>query len=1083
MAAEGPQMAQLVRAYLALDSPDPSTAQQLADGLGRGDWKMLQIVKELGSALTSEVDATRAKGVELLSSVVVKMDKELLDRQTTKTLTTFFVDKLSEKTSLVPCATALTELTTCSTFGTGEGMEVARGALSSVTLKAHPQAIRHSVYVLLDHLMTHSRPALKRLGNDFIGGYCALVEGEKDPRNLMISFSVIKVILLEFDIVRHVEDLFDVTFCYFPITFTPPTDDPYGISSEDLIVALRNCLCATPLFGRLALPLFLDKMQAASEKAKRQTLQALIACFPIYGAEVSGEWAGRFSEALIIEVFHASDTDMQDLALHTFRSLYATLYPDHPALPVVEETHAADGGDVEMSSPADTEEDKIEGVAVKAVLNSLDELQEPDKNNAKPAVRILTAFVAASNRLARYVIKQALPPLLDLYKDQDQITLRPSILSHIATLLSSLSDPEPETPASAAPLFSPPTLSHASGESPLEPFRDDLLTILTFSSRALTCRTASVSGLVALLKIPAFLSPAEVDFCVSAINDVLVQPDGDEYYDAALDALVIVARLFPRTVESSTLPILFRAFPSSPAPEPTSSESEAYRRALEALAALCLHPDLFEILTLRLTSRLEEILAFTPTSPSDFSAATLYAHHILETLRAVLQEKIRRNHLDVGKYIERFVPGLCALFILPTPRASADDAEGKRVVAKDPRLLVDVGKVVNLVVQRVDLERQTSFSHAVNEAFHHGKLDMLLGSAGKAAESANFQPFSSSSATSQQNLVSLFTSLLLAMRPAVSLPSSELLTFLRSFLARSLVCQNEIQLVAVLHLLSNSVNKRAQDVGEFIDEDLPRFFSESVKDASKPLAMRRSALRVFTWVAKGLIVRSDQRGYTMVDQLLDLFHDSELGRTAATSLSVIAEDKDRVLSKENFAVIRLLYKQRFFTYLLPKLVTSYKAASSEDQVIYLTALSSVLQHIPKQLTLSELPKLLPLLITALDLPDPLLRANVIDALAVLVKEVPAEMENSISGIAGKVLKGLTGGAGAGQTPAQARSAAQLRLSSLSFLAVLPAHIPYLALHSQKAVVLKELGKAVDDPRKDVRRAAVECRSAWFLYSG
>jgi DNA repair/transcription protein MET18/MMS19 len=39
------------------------------------------------------------------------------------------------------------------------------------------------------------------------------------------------------------------------------------------------------------------------------------------------------------------------------------------------------------------------------------------------------------------------------------------------------------------------------------------------------------------------------------------------------------------------------------------------------------------------------------------------------------------------------------------------------------------------------------------------------------------------------------------------------------------------------------------------------------------------------------------------------------------------------------------------------------------------------------------------------------------------------------------------------------------------------------LHSQKAVVLKELGKAVDDPRKDVRRAAVECRSKWFLYSG
>lgn len=60
---------------------------------------------------------------------------------------------------------------------------------------------------------------------------------------------------------------------------------------------------------------------------------------------------------------------------------------------------------------------------------------------------------------------------------------------------------------------------------------------------------------------------------------------------------------------------------------------------------------------------------------------------------------------------------------------------------------------------------------------------------------------------------------------------------------------------------------------------------------------------------------------------------------------------------------------------------------------------------------------------------------------------------------------------------------KLRIASLNFLAVLPAHIPYTTLHPQKATILKELGKAVDDPRRDVRRAAVDCRSKWFMYSG
>ena len=40
-----------------------------------------------------------------------------------------------------------------------------------------------------------------------------------------------------------VQELFDVTFCYFPITFTPPKDDPYGITSEDLILSLRCAHC------------------------------------------------------------------------------------------------------------------------------------------------------------------------------------------------------------------------------------------------------------------------------------------------------------------------------------------------------------------------------------------------------------------------------------------------------------------------------------------------------------------------------------------------------------------------------------------------------------------------------------------------------------------------------------------------------------------------------------------------------------------------------------------------------------------------------------------------------------------------
>jgi DNA repair/transcription protein MET18/MMS19 len=94
---------------------------------------------------------------------------------------------------------------------------------------------------------------------EFISGYIALAEGEKDPRNLLTAFAIARVILIEFDITDHVEvcllfvagngdvsfltyftrqALFNITFCYFPISFRPPPNDPYGIGADDLKIAL-----------------------------------------------------------------------------------------------------------------------------------------------------------------------------------------------------------------------------------------------------------------------------------------------------------------------------------------------------------------------------------------------------------------------------------------------------------------------------------------------------------------------------------------------------------------------------------------------------------------------------------------------------------------------------------------------------------------------------------------------------------------------------------------------------------------------------------------------------------------------------
>lgn len=55
--------------------------------------------------------------------------------------------------------------------------------------------------------MSNHRSVLKGMGDESLTAIIELVNGEKDPRNLMIIFSVLKVIIVEWNITNYAEVL------------------------------------------------------------------------------------------------------------------------------------------------------------------------------------------------------------------------------------------------------------------------------------------------------------------------------------------------------------------------------------------------------------------------------------------------------------------------------------------------------------------------------------------------------------------------------------------------------------------------------------------------------------------------------------------------------------------------------------------------------------------------------------------------------------------------------------------------------------------------------------------------------------
>jgi DNA repair/transcription protein MET18/MMS19 len=76
---------------------------------------------------------------------------------------------------------------------------------AKVDLKKHNQATRYVVYQIIDGLVNHHIAVLKGMNDSTLNGFTRLIAGEKDPRNLLVVFSILKIIIENFQIEKSKE--------------------------------------------------------------------------------------------------------------------------------------------------------------------------------------------------------------------------------------------------------------------------------------------------------------------------------------------------------------------------------------------------------------------------------------------------------------------------------------------------------------------------------------------------------------------------------------------------------------------------------------------------------------------------------------------------------------------------------------------------------------------------------------------------------------------------------------------------------------------------------------------------------------
>ncbi|KAG9312861.1 ARM repeat-containing protein [Chiua virens] len=1008
-----------------------------SSGIASGSISFLDIVKALGEYLTSEDDHLRTKVIE-------RCPKEKLNRQAVRVLTTFYGSKLEDTETITPALEGLSHLVTFPSFSTLEVSDVLTAWVSLMKRRY----ITHVPTRIFEHVKMPSNIS-RTLGEKFLPSYAVLASGEKDPRNLLVAFKIARVILSFFDISKYIEDYFDITFCYFPITFRPPPNDPLGINVDDLKNSLtRACLSATPAFAILGTNVFLEKLAIGSSMTKRDVLQTMADCLPVYGINVVKEFGRKIWSALKLEIFQPVDSLTQEIALDTFRAFIHIL----------------------ELSPSDNTDDTIITLLQAICSDCLESVGEPEKVQAKAAIKILCALVDVPSTLGNDAIRGALDKLIALFHDPGEVSNRAAVIMLLTDLINAFAETSTEHPSKSF-----------SSLIPLH--KDALLGVLIVGLKSSSTCLPALHGLSSLVHLPTLLTDAELGYIVHEAGQ-FVGKEPDEIEDVTTDVLSLLsstALVAPHHLANQTLPSLFAMLPDQAPSRDAQSGRLEYRRALLALSRLCVQQSLFEILVIRLTAKLALLCSLfksTEISPGgtwaeEVEPTAAYAHALLFTLEKTLSAKVikERPDPDVPKYVDQLLSHLFRLFL------EAAITSGRQIL-EDPRLLRVGAQIVKLVVEALSVEQQQRFIDAMVAAFLHGQVKAVTGGEFRPLE-AEFRPIDVSSDARQRNTVILFAAAHLPLRKEVAVMMTfddkelGLSAFLRNLVlwCDSSTC-SALQITAASELFAITVNKYTADIPDFLNDMLTSYFPSTLHNSRVPPETRRRAIANWIWISRGLVVRSHPLASSFIDSLLILLDDEAIAWDAARAFGALAAD-DRVLTKRNGAVLKVLHVQKYFNAVLPKLIDGAKTVDgTKRETAYLIALASLVNTVQKSLYRTQIPTLIPLLLRGLEIADPEIRWQIIGTFSDNIQAFSDDqlLSSYASTLVGTMLKNAT----VVDMPEH-----KVRVAALKCLALLPGVVRYDLLHPYKAGVLKELARALDDPKRAVRKEAVDARFVPF----
>ena len=684
----------------------------------------------------------------------------------------------------------------------------------------------------------------------------------------------------------------------------------------------------------------MEKLDSGSPNIKRDVFDTLMACIETYGARVLAEHSNNLWESLKYEVFHAQEEDLADEALKIVQANAARLCTEL----------ATDDNGISF---------------VKQYLDMiskecLEKLREPQHKQAKYASRILAALAVSDHRALDEITKAIFPSLLSLYQGAETIESRRSFLECFLIILGAAVDVFRAQPRSRT------------DHIPLEKFKDTLLqrfsqALMGTAPEEMSYRILALSCLAKLSNIPSILSDEEVGLAVQYFNEIVLTEDADgrpDLVSKAIDTLLELSESRSQILLNITVPRLLAGLPDA-----GSTDTKRYQRGISILARLSTKHNLSDTVIRRLFGRLDAALINTATPQ--------YCEALLAALAYAIKSQLPMQAHVGENYVQKATDLI--------KRSGEVAKAGVSDPLTNMGVLRALGRLVCLIIQTASDSTRANFNNEVYTLFTNEFI---------------ITDDKYSTVIKQQTII-LSTYFLAAINDKPGSPlryAADHRPILEDLVAITIASKEPGIQFAFLQHITLLVNKFADQSGLLVAWNI----CKNIGLADSRNATNPDAVKVLMFLAKAQILRMSNTK-ALLDHLLGLLEMEDCGALVATGFEILLS-QDEVLTKQNGAKIRLLSGQVVFTHTLAHITKAFTGAAPGVRPRYLIALGGILKHIDRQLVLSHMKELNPLLLQSLIVPETALKGAVISVLAIAISENPLSVEEHLSSIIAQLLQ-------------------------------------------------------------------------------